>query len=257
MTSGPNPLTWNGFVTQIGTMAVVNTTTTNGVVVGVDDAFNAILPQLVSYAEQRICRDLDLEQTLTSNAYALTLGSNLLQIPVSDFVTVQTMGVTSAGALFPLLAATKEFLQNVYGDPSSTGQPLYFAPYGGDQATAGNTSTNFLVGPYPDMAYPVSVTGTIRPPSLYLNATQALAGTVTTFISQFLPEMLIQASMQYITLYQRNFAAEGSNSPDMAGTYEAAYQNLLKGAIVEEARKRFQSTGWASQSPALVATPTR
>jgi len=29
------------------------------------------------------------------------------------------------------------------------------------------------------------------------------------------------------------------------------------GAGVEEARKKFQSTGWASYSPAVVATPTR
>jgi hypothetical protein len=48
---GPTPLTWNGFVTQIATMAVVNTTTVNGVIVGVDDAFNEILPQLTNYAE--------------------------------------------------------------------------------------------------------------------------------------------------------------------------------------------------------------
>jgi hypothetical protein len=31
----------------------------------------------------------------------------------------------------------------------------------------------------------------------------------------------------------------------------------LKGAVVEEARKKFQAGGWTSFSPAAVATPSR
>ena len=62
--STPNttPLTYNGYVTQIGTMAVVNTTTNSGVVVGVDAAFNNIIPQMLNYAELRIQRDLRSEE---------------------------------------------------------------------------------------------------------------------------------------------------------------------------------------------------
>ena len=55
-----NALTYNDYVTQIGVLAVVNTTTSSGVVVGDDTAFNAIIPQMLNYAELRIQRDLDL-----------------------------------------------------------------------------------------------------------------------------------------------------------------------------------------------------
>jgi hypothetical protein len=43
----------------------------------------------------------------------------------------------------------------------------------------------------------------------------------------------------------------------MAITYESQYNVLLKGAMVEEARKKFESTGWTSMSPSPVASPSR
>ena len=47
------------------------------------------------------------------------------------------------------------------------------------------------------------------------------------------------------------------NDPAMPANYEGQYQTLLKSATVEEFRKKFQSGGWTSMSPAVVATPTR
>lgn len=253
---GPTPLTWNLFVTQIATMGVVNTTIVNDVVVGVDDAFNAILPQLTNYSELRIQRDLDILPLLTSNTYALTIGNNILPIPVSDFVTLQTVGIVSGTNTTPCNPVSKEYIQNVWSDSSVTGMPVDFAMYGGDQATAGNTENNVLFGPSPDAAYTVNVTGTQRMPSLYLNATQALANTGTTFISSWLPDLMIMAGMIYVTGFQRNFGMI-SNDPQMGSSYELQYENLLKGALVEEARKKYQASGWSSMSPALIATPSR
>ena len=252
------PLTYNGYVTQVATMAVVDTTTSSGVVVGVDPAFNAIIPQMLNYAELRIQRDLDLLPSQTSRTYTLTTGSNTLQIDVDDFVTIQTIQVTDGnGSITPLLPVTKEVLQNVYNSPSSTDTPVWFAMYGGDLSTGGNTSNNIIVGPYPDANYPVTITGTVRLPTLYQYSTSGTAAsTSTTFISTYLPDLLIQASMIYIAQFQRNFGS-ASNDPAMGPTYELQYQNLLKNAIVEEARKKFTAGGWSSMSPAVAATPSR
>jgi hypothetical protein len=82
------------------------------------------------------------------------------------------------------------------------------------------------------------------------------ATNTTTFISLYLPDVFIMASMIYISAYQRNFGRM-SDDPQMAQSYEAQYQTLLKGAVVEEARKKFESSGWTSQSPSPVATPSR
>lgn len=251
-----NPLTYNGYVTQMGVMAVVNTQTVAGLVSGVDAAFNTIIPQMLSYAEDRIQRDLDLLPLQTSLSYTLSTGNNILTISVNDFVTIQTISANINGQFSPLLPTSKEFLQNVYPSTATPGPPAYFAMVGGDQATAGNTSNLIMVGPPPDNAYPVNVFGTIRMPSLNKNNTAPTAGTATTFISAWLPELLIQASMIYITEFQRNFSAT-SDQPDMGVNYETQYRSLLAGAQVEEARKRFAAAGWSSMAPSPVATPSR
>jgi hypothetical protein len=250
------PLTWNLFVTQIATMAVVGYQTVNGVVQGVDAAVNVMLPQACQYVELRAQRDLDILPSLTSNGYQLTPGNNTLAIGSNDFVTLQTLGVTVGGVLTPLLPASKEFIQTVYGDPSYTAQPLYFAMIGGDAATGGNTYNNILVGPYPDINYPVAAMGTVRLPSLALSATPSLAATGTTFLSTYYPDLMIQGAMIYVSEYQRQFGAT-ANDPQMPGTYESNYQTLVGRAIVEEARKKFQASAWSSMSPPSVASASR
>jgi len=175
---------------------------------------------------------------------------------VNDFVTIETIGVTANSQLNPLLPVTKQYIQNVY--PSSAGStvPQYFAVYGGDLTTYGNTYQNVIVGPWPDSAYPVVLTGTIRLQTLYANATTALASAGTTVISTYFPDLLIMASMVYIAGYQRDFSTT-SNDPQMGVNYENQYQTLLKGASMEEYRKKFQASGWSSDSTPVAATPTR
>ena len=157
-TPNTTPLTYNGYVTQIGTMAVVNTTTVDGVVQGVDAAFNAIIPQMLNYAELRIQRDVDLLPAQSLRSYSLTSGSNYLTISVNDFVTINTIAVIpdAYSPEIPLIPTSREFLQNVCGNPSQTSVPKYFSMSGGDLATFGDTSMNIRVGPYPDMNYNVN-----------------------------------------------------------------------------------------------------
>jgi len=103
---------------------------------------------------------------------------------------------------------------------------------------------------------------TITLPESVVNPTAATVigqignGNGVSFISQYLPDLLIMASMIYISAYQRNFGRQ-SDDPQMAQSYESQYQTLLKSATVEEARKKFEAAAWSSQSPAQVASPTR
>jgi len=237
MTTG---LTYSSYVNQIATLAVVPST---------DPNFVSILPQMITYAENRIYRDLDLLSTTTSNSsYFLTQGSRTLSVPSGTFVTVQQLNVIypanvtnpDQGTRISLLPTTKEFLDNVYNSPSVTGTPQYFAVF---------QDNTYYVGPWPDANYTVEIVGTIRPNSLS-------ASNTTTFISLYLPDLFIMASMVYISAYQRNFGRM-SDDPAMAQSYEGQYQVLLRGATVEEYRKKFEAAGWTSMSPAAPATPTR
>jgi len=235
-------LTYAQYVTQIATLAVVEPTNAD---------FVAILPQMITYAENRICRDIDFLFTSTSiSTYALTAGSRQLTFPEGTFVVTEQMNIITPsattnpdlGARNPCLPVTKEFLDAVYGNPSVTyrGVPRYFAPF---------NDNLILFGPFPDAAYTVEMVGTYRPASLS-------AANTATFISTYLPDLMIMASMIYASGFQRNFGRQ-NDDPQMAVSYESQYKALLQGAIVEEARKKYESSGWTSQSPAPVATPSR
>jgi hypothetical protein len=256
MTTG---LTYSTYVTQIATMAVVAEN---------DPAFVTILPQMITYAENRMYRDIDFMFTSTSLhgvSFVLTPGNRNLSFDINlslnsdaqtgTFVVSEQINLLTdasgnaatttnpdACVRVPLLPTTKEFLDAVYGSSltASLGQPQYFVPF---------NETLFFVGPVPDQAYPVEVVGTYRPNSLSATNT-------STFISLYLPDVFIMASMIYISAYQRNFG-RANDDPQMAVTYESQYQALLKSAMVEEARKKFEAAGWSSQSPSPVATPTR
>ena len=309
------PLTYTSYISQIQTMAVVPSG---------DPNFTVILPQMLNYAELRMQRDLDFLSTqISTTAYSLTANSNTFTIPASQFIVPQTFEVVNlSGVSSPLLPVAKEFLQNVYGSGSTTGLPQYFAVYGGDTATTGNTSQYMILGPIPDNNYGTILTGTVRAQSLgylppvsstsvvgttatinfssahglasgttvYLNdfvssawngtytctvtgtytitiqvasgtAAATTIGTVsngsgTTFISTYLPDMLVMASMIYISAYQRNFGRL-SDDPQMAQSYESQYQLLKNSALVEENRKKFEGAAWSSYSPAPAASPTR
>lgn len=238
MTTG---LTYSEYVDEIATLAVVPTD---------DPNFVEILPQMITYAENRIYRDLDLLETVTAiSSYATTLNGRTVTFPIADFITVQEVNVITPagttvpnnGTRVPLLPATKEWMNYVYPSSASAAEPDYFAMF--DQNT-------IILGPWPNNTYTVEVVGTFRPDSLS-------ASNTSTFVSLYLPDLMIMASMIYIAAFQRNFISAAANDPQMPVNYETQYQTLLKGAMVEEARKKFQSAGWTAMSPSPVATPTR
>ncbi|KPK04502.1 MAG: hypothetical protein AMJ56_17365 [Anaerolineae bacterium SG8_19] len=228
------------YISQISTMAVVEPTNAE---------FLVVLPQMITYAENRIYRELDFLQVSTSiTGYQLAASTRTVTIPAGSIVVSEQINLITpvgtedpdAGTRVPLLPTTKEFLDAVYGARSYTGVPKYFAPF---------NDNLFYVGPFSDQTYFVEIVGTQRPASMS-------SSNQTTFISLYLPDLFIMASMIYISAYQRNFG-RANDDPQMAVTYESQYQALLKGAAVEEARKKFESSGWTSQSPSPVATPTR
>jgi len=78
----------------------------------------------------------------------------------------------------------------------------------------------------------------------------------TTFISLYLPDLFLMASMIFVSGFQHNFGRQ-SDDPAMAQSYEGQYKTLLTGAMIEEARKKFQASAWSSMSPPVAASPTR
>jgi hypothetical protein len=234
---------------QIYVMAGYTVDPTTGNVTSYDQNFETVLPQIINYAELRIQRDLDLlSNQIVNTTYQTTANSEIVPLNPSDFITVQGVSVETSPSS-PLLPTTKEYLQYVYPTGSTAGIPQFFAMYGGDTASGGQTQMKIRLGPIPNIIYNLTITGTLH--SAPISATNT-----TTWISTYLPDVFIMASMIYMSAYQRNFGRI-ADDPQMAQTYEMQYQALLKGATVEEFRKKFQASAWSSMSSSPVATPTR
>lgn len=231
--------TFNSYVDALSKLLVVDSTDAN---------FQALLPSIIDYAELRLCQDIDFLSTVSSYVGAVAPGSRQLTFPLSTFITLQNVNfLTPAGTAAPNIATrnpclmvTKEYLNFEWPSSSGAGLPKKCAMV--------NQNT-LALGPWPDLAYSVELVGTTRPASLSSSNT-------TTFISTYLPSHFMMASMVFGSGYQRNFGAQSSD-PAMSVSYETQYQALLKSAQLEEARKKFTSSGWTSMSPAVAATPSR
>lgn len=234
------PLTYATYQEQLAIMAVVEQT---------DPNFVAQLPMTINYAELSCYRDLDLLYTTTSQpVYSTTTDNNQLVIPTADFITIQDINLlTPSGQSDPLTAArqpltmtTKEVLYNLYPSALAHGVPAWAAVL---------TQWTFLLGPWPDGVYTAEVIGTQRPASLSVDQD-------TTFLSIYLPDLFMAASMIYISGYQRNFGKQ-ADDPQMSVNWSGEYRRLLESAGKEEMRKKFQSEGWTAYSAATTATPSR
>lgn len=233
-------LTYATYKTALATLSVVPETDANWL---------SILPDAIEYAELRIYRDLDLLSTVQANtSFSTTANASKVALTQGTFVTLQNVNVITPagtsnpdlGTRVPLLPVSKEYIQYAWPSSTNAAVPSYFAMI--DERT-------FSLGPWPDAAYTLEIIGTVRPDTLSVS-------NPTTFISQYLPDIFLMASMIFISGYQRNFGRQ-SDDPQMAQSYESQYTALLKGATVEEYRKKYQSSGWTSMSPSPIATPGR
>ena len=215
--------------------------------------FQALLPDTITYATNRIYRDLDpISATVTDGSASLTPNNRSFTPPSSvgqfGYLVIESLNVMTpstaiypAGTRNPVQFVSLAFVDSVYPSNSTgTGIPRF----------AFMRSPNEIVlGPAPDLAYPVELTGTVRPAELS-------SANSSTFLTQVLPELFFAASMVFVSGYMRDFGGQMDN-PAQSQSWEAQYKLLLEGANIEELRKQYMSQGWTTAQPNAVATPPR
>ena len=241
-------LTYSSFVSEIATITAI----TSGVLVNGDNNFAGIMGGIIDYAEGRLYRELDLPVvSVTDTSVICTSGVRTIALSTTQgaLLVLQTVNLlSSAGATssyatrVPLVPASKAVVDAIYPSAASSncGLPEFFARV---------TDTQLILGPTPDQAYGTEVIATIRPAPLS-------ASNSTTWLSANVPELMVTAGMIFAAGYMRDFGSQSDN-PQMAQSWENHYQQLIKSASVEEARKKFTSQGWSSKQPAELATPPR
>lgn len=226
------------YVSQLETMIAMD---------AADPDFPTIIPAVINYAEMRIYRELDLISTVFRDTSVTLTAQNQNATLPNSFVIVQGInlltpagGAVSTSARVPLVPASKELVYGLWGDPTVTGQPQMFAMV--DQ-------WNVLFAPSPDLAYTIEAYGTQRPAPLSPSNT-------TTFLTTYLYDLFLAASMIFASGYMRNFGTQSSD-PQMGTSWESQYQALKASANVEELRKKSWSDAWTSFSPTPLAQPPR
>ena len=251
-------LTYNALVTQVCLLAPYQYDATGPVVLPLNQPeFGLLIPQMLNYAEQRIQRDMELLNTqVMRGPYTMVVGSNQLPIPPADLLVIQDVLVNIGGTPTPMNPVSKNYLLTAWPSTSTPGPPRVVALQGGDTATLGVSSTILLFGPPPDIPYQVNCIGESRMSSLASFGNPTDAATKTTWISTWLPDLLVMACMIYVSAYQRDFGRQ-SDDPQMAVSYESQYQTLLGGANQQEFQRRWEADAWSAQAKSPVATPTR
>jgi hypothetical protein len=78
----------------------------------------------------------------------------------------------------------------------------------------------------------------------------------TTYLSDNHPELLVIATMVFMSGYQRDFSAQGADS-ERATSWEGQYQKLLKSSLEEEARRKGEGPDRQPYPPAPLVEPGR
>ncbi len=242
-------LTYSTYQTALSTLTAIPTTDTN---------FVAILPDVIDYAEGRIYRELDMiVEDITDSSSSTTALNRDFTLPTSigTFQIITAVNVVTPASTAPgsgtrnqLTPVSRSFLDMTW--PSTTGAtvPTYVNYF--SQAAASGWATGqpgLIFGPWPDDTYRVEVIGKIIP-------TPLSATNTTTFITLYLPDLFLAASMVFMTGYERNWGAQ-ADDPKSAQSWESQYGILLRSASDWEARKHFAGASWTSRRVEPTAQP--
>lgn len=197
-------------------------------------SFNSFIPVIIDQAEQLIYRDLQLIATTVSDSSGTTTpNQRTFTLPTASgrFVVLESVAVLNGTDRTPLVKVSREVLDVLW--PNSVGTlgvtPTKWAPL---------TDQVIILGPSPASALNLECIGTIRPAALS-------ASNQNTFISNYLPDLLMAAAMFYAAAYKQNFGAQADN-PKLAISWKDVYDRILTTAQGEEIKRKYQgfySTG--------------
>lgn len=190
-----------------------------------DASLVAILPTVIMAAEGRIYRDLSLLATYVSDATG-SVGADTRQFTLPrHFVVLHSVNRVSGNNRLPMVKVSREALDTLYPATVSTDVsdvPLKWAPL---------TDQIILVGPVAGATTQLVCIGEAFPAPL-------TADNDETWLSLWLPDLLLASAMIALTGYMRQYGAQ-ADDPQMATSWRGIYESLLPAAKSEETRRKY------------------
>jgi len=118
------------------------------------------LPLFIRLAEERILKNVQLNLFQKNQFGNMTSGNEYLAAP-SDFLAPFSLSISADGDTEFLEFKDLDFVQSYNPDPTTTGQPKYYAQF---------DVGNFILAPTPDANYTVDIHYLYRPASLTAGA---------------------------------------------------------------------------------------
>jgi hypothetical protein len=118
------------------------------------------IPLFIRLTEERILKSVQLNLFQKNQFGNMTTGNQYLAAP-TDFLAPFSLSIDVSGDAEFLLFKDLDFVQTYTPDPTTTGQPKYYAQFDVD---------NFILAPSPDANYTVDIHYLYRPTSLTAGA---------------------------------------------------------------------------------------
>jgi len=125
-----------------------------------EDTFVNSLDIFIKNTEERILKIAQLEVFRKNQTGSMSASNQYLALP-SDYLAPYSLSYTTGGNKEFVLFKDVNFVQSFNPDDGTTGAPRYYAQFDID---------NFILGPTPDVAYPVELHYFYRPQSLTAGA---------------------------------------------------------------------------------------
>jgi hypothetical protein len=167
----------------------------------------------ITQAEQRIYNTIQFP-SLRKNVTGTTTVSNPYLTCPTDFLSAYSVAVYPAagGAYSFLLNKDVNFIREAYPDPSSIGQPKFYALFGPDYTVP--TELTFILGPTPDAAYKVELHYFYYPESI----TTTVGG--QTWLGDNFDSVLLYGSLVEAYIFMKG-------EDDMMKLYDGKYKEAL------------------------------
>lgn len=173
-----------------------------------------VINVFITFAENRILRDIDLDVFKLEVTANLTANNKFLTAP-TDILTHRYLIVTSGTDQIFLDFRDTSFMKEYWPNGATTGIPKYYSVW--DENT-------FYIAPTPSSALAVELGYIYRPPQLSSTNT-------TTWISTNAPEALFYACLIQAYSYTKG-------PPEMMATFDASYKQALQGLGIEQQGRR-------------------
>ena len=182
--------------------------------VGANVFTGPVIDTFITFSENRILRDIDLDVFKLEVTANLTASNKFLSAP-SDILTHRYLIVTSGTDQIFLEFRDTSFMKEYWPNGATTGIPKYYSVW--DENT-------FYIAPTPSSALAVELGYIYRPAQLSSTNT-------TTWISTNAPEALFYACLIQAYSYTKG-------PPDMMATFDASYKQALQGLGIEQQGRR-------------------